>query len=86
MKYNMLNEILEVAIAFQTQETQAYAFIDVLEGELKERDMHRELTAKQRRVYNCIKRLCDDERKRVIEKGVKQTGCKLNGFNIGCNV
>lgn len=54
MQYKMLNEVLEVTIALQPKDSCTNNTFDTLLAELEIRQKHNELTAKQKRVLNCL--------------------------------
>jgi hypothetical protein len=81
MKYKMLNELLEVAMAFQPQSTNEITTLDALEARLKEGYQHKELTSKQRRVLNCVSKVCE-----VKRKPAKNRQADICVANSGINV
>lgn len=54
MQYKMLNEVLEVAAAFQPFTPSGKTTVEHLLEILNEGNKHNELTPKQKRVLNCL--------------------------------
>ncbi len=86
MQYKMLNEVLEVAHALQPH-AWGDGFKSITEALivlLKEKEINNELTAKQKRVLNCLTTVCDGEVKRLKQSDrIKQININKPGFLNG---
>jgi hypothetical protein len=85
MQYKMLNEVLEVQRALLPKSVCTMNAFQSLRELLQEMEKHGELTAKQKRVLNCLNTVADGEAQRLERsKRIKSIGF-LNGYSSNPN-